>query len=59
MRVEFHPEALAEFRAAAEYYEKQHDGLGSRFVSSVETAVANLATGATGFRRHPITPMQL
>ncbi len=30
MRVEFHPEAMAEFHAAAEYYEKQHSGLGSR-----------------------------
>lgn len=31
MRVEFHPEALAEFRAAAEYYEQQQTGLGERF----------------------------
>lgn len=43
MRVEFHPEALAEFLAATEYYEQQQTGLGERFVSAVETAVASLA----------------
>jgi hypothetical protein len=43
MRVEFHPEAMAEFRAAAEHYEEQHSGLGSRFISSVEVAGAHIA----------------
>lgn len=43
MRVEFHPEALAEFRAAAEYYEQQQTGLGGRFVNAVEMAVAHIA----------------
>lgn len=42
MRVEFHPEALAEFRAAAEYYEKQQLGLGERFANAVEMAVAHV-----------------
>jgi hypothetical protein len=43
MGVEFHPEALAEFRAAAEYYEQQQIGLGERFASAVEMAVAHIA----------------
>lgn len=38
MRVEFHPEAIAELRTAAEYYEAQHNGLGSRFINAVEAA---------------------
>lgn len=42
MRVEFHPEALAEFRAAAEYYETQQTGLGERFANAVEAAVAHI-----------------
>ena len=50
MRVEFHPEAVAEFRAAAQYYETQHDGLGSRFVSSVEAAVARIAEAPSSHR---------
>lgn len=47
MRVEFHPEAMAELRAAAEYYEQQHNGLGSRFIGSVEAAVAHIAEAPT------------
>lgn len=43
MRVEFHPEALIEFRAAAEYYEQQQSGLGERFANVVEAAVAHVA----------------
>ncbi|MEI2420093.1 hypothetical protein V6O07_07450, partial [Arthrospira platensis SPKY2] len=39
MSVEFHPEALAEFCAAAEYYEQQQTALGGRFVNAVEMAV--------------------
>ena len=50
MRVEFHPEAMAEFRAAAEYYEKQHSGLGSRFISSVEAAVTHIAEAPSSWR---------
>ena len=43
MRLEFHPEALAEFRAAAEYYESQQRGLGSRFVNAIDAAVTRIA----------------
>jgi len=42
MRVEFHPEALAEFGAAAEYFENQQNGLGGRFISAVEAAVSHI-----------------
>ena len=43
MRLEFHPEALAEFRAAAEHYESQQRGLGSRFVNAIDAAVTRIA----------------
>lgn len=50
MRLEFHPEALAEFRAAAEYYENQQLGLGSRFVNAVDVAVARIAEAPESWR---------
>lgn len=50
MRVEFHPEALAEFRAAAEYYEKQQAGLGNRFVNAVDVAAARIAEAPESWR---------
>jgi plasmid stabilization system protein ParE len=50
MRVEFHPEALAEFHAAAEYYEKQQTGLGDRFIRTVEVAVAHIAETPESWR---------
>lgn len=50
MRVEFHPEALAEFRAAAEYYETQQPGLGERFATAVEAAIAHIAAAPESWR---------
>lgn len=50
MRVEFHPEAIAEFRAAAKFYETQHDGLGSRFINAVEATVARIVEAPSSWR---------
>lgn len=50
MRVEFHPEALTELRAAAEYYEQQQTALGERFINAVEMAVAHVADAPTSCR---------
>lgn len=50
MRVEFHPDALAEFRASAEYYEQQQPGLGDRFANAVEVAVAHIAAAPESWR---------
>jgi len=47
MKIEFHPEALAEFRNAAEYYEKQQHDLGSRFTNAIESAVARIVESPT------------
>lgn len=48
MRLEFHPQALAEFDEAARYYEERQSGLGVRFYASVETTLRNIVA----------TPMQ-
>ena len=42
MRIEFHPEALLEFREAATFYQKQQRGLGGRFADSVELAIGHI-----------------
>jgi toxin ParE1/3/4 len=50
MSIEFHPEALLEFRAAADYYETQQDGLGTRFINSVESALSRIAEAPLAWR---------
>jgi len=39
MRFEFHPEALAEFEAAADFYAERQAGLELRFVDAIHSAV--------------------
>jgi plasmid stabilization system protein ParE len=39
MKFDFHPEALAEFQDAARYYRNSQEGLGLRFVASVEDTI--------------------
>ena len=43
MRYEFHPEALAEYEEAAQYYAGCQKGLELRFMASVEAAVRQVA----------------
>ena len=42
MRIEFHPEALAEFENAARYYADCQDGLELRFIARVEFALSQI-----------------
>ena len=42
MRLEFHPEAMAEYEFAVAYYEQHQAGLGARFISSVETSLQSI-----------------
>jgi toxin ParE1/3/4 len=42
MDFEFHPEALAEFREAAEYYESCQSQLGHRFTDSIESGIQQI-----------------
>ena len=41
-RLEFHPEALAEFEYASKHYAEIQVGLGIRFVSTVESALQSI-----------------
>ena len=42
MPVEFHPEAVAELEASARYYQQQQQGLGERFLSAIDFALAGV-----------------
>ena len=42
MRFEFHSEALEEYEAAARYYSACENGLGLRFIESVEFAIQTI-----------------
>jgi len=42
VRVEFHPEALAEFEDAARYYADCQGGLELRFISRIEFALSQI-----------------
>ena len=41
--VRFHPEAEAEMIAAAQFYQERADGLGVRFLESVQTVVRHIS----------------
>lgn len=43
MRLEFHPQALAEYEHAVAYYEDRQPGLGGRFIAAVETALQGIS----------------
>ena len=42
MRYAFHPEALAEFEAAADFYSERQSGLEIRFIDAVEHAIRRI-----------------
>ena len=42
MKFDFHPEAFAEFQDAARGYRLSQEGVGLRFVASVEDAIARI-----------------
>jgi toxin ParE1/3/4 len=50
MRVDFHPEALAELQLAAGFYESQRPGMALRFVEAVEDAAARIAESPNTWR---------
>jgi toxin ParE1/3/4 len=50
MRYEFHPEALAEYDAAAHYYAEQQSGLDLRFIACVENAINVILEEPTRWR---------
>ena len=50
MTFAFHPEARAEFREAALWYEEQRPGLGERFQRTVRRTVDSILTDPLRFR---------
>jgi len=42
MRIEFHPDAFAEYQAAVAHYEDRRPGLGARFILAIEKALESI-----------------
>ena len=55
MRVELHPEARTELRAAAVWYEERRDGLGDEFVGEVSEVLARISHSPEQYSRWPGT----
>ena len=55
MRVELHPEARTELRAAALWYEERRAGLGDESVSEISTLLARIGKAAESYPRWPGT----
>ena len=53
MRVELHPDAHAELRAAAIWYDEQRSGLGDELIDEVSLALTRIAATAASF---PVWP---
>ena len=47
---EFHPEALGEFEAAAQFYAERQAGLELRFISNVEAAILRICEAPREWR---------
>jgi len=50
MRCEFHPEALAEYEAAALYYSERDAAVAERFVAAVDDAIDRVLDSPTRWR---------
>jgi plasmid stabilization system protein ParE len=50
MRYEFHPDALAEYEAAALYYAERDPEVAQRFVAAVEDAIDRILDSPTRWR---------
>ena len=53
MRVVFHPEALFELEAAADFYAGRHKGLEVRFIDAVDSAIRRACMARIGGSREP------
>ncbi|WP_438003302.1 hypothetical protein WME89_30960 [Sorangium sp. So ce321] len=50
MRVELHPEARAELRAAAIWYDEKRPGLGDEFITEVSSMLDKVGEAPTSFQ---------
>ena len=51
MNLEFHPEAAAEFEAAADFYSSRQPGLELRFLDSVDRCMSKIIEAPHRFRK--------
>jgi plasmid stabilization system protein ParE len=51
MRLDFHPEALEEYEAAARYYGRRNPEVGRRFVEAVEEAIQRMLEAPFAWQR--------
>ena len=56
MRVELHPEARAELRAAALWYDERRSGLGDELVAEIATILDRIGEGPASFTVWSGTP---
>jgi len=50
MKYAFHPEALAEFEASADFYSERQTGLEFRFIDAVQSAVRRISDSPERWR---------
>lgn len=53
MRVELHPEARGEFRAATLWYEERRDGLGDEFIAAIDVTLRRISQMPESFPPWP------
>lgn len=51
MRLEFHPEARAEYLDATTYYEERQTGLGVRFTIEIENTIRRIIEAPTRWKK--------
>lgn len=55
MRLELHPEARAELRSAALWYDERRPGLGGEFIAEISVALGRIANAPTSCPAWPGT----
>ena len=55
MRVELHPDARAELRSAALWYDQRRIGLGDEFITEISTVLDRIGEAAESFPKWPGT----
>jgi hypothetical protein len=54
VRLELHPEARAELRSAALWYEERHSGLGDEFIAEVSAALDRIGDAPESYAHEPL-----
>jgi len=49
-KVKFRPEAVVEFNQSTDWYEARQNGLGQKFIASIDSAIKTILASPTRFR---------